>query len=112
MWGTPTSSGSRWTGLSVRTLRVTTISSLSPPAYPGDHPCPTKGAAIQSHNDEDQSTLQRGTLGVRQERYGEAELHRVAPNRNRREGDIQSSGSKAAGEISSRLCPWYQPSGG
>ena len=27
MWGTPTSSGSRWTGLSVRTLRATTISS-------------------------------------------------------------------------------------
>jgi hypothetical protein len=45
------------------------------PGYPGDLPCPTKGAAIQSHNDEDQSTLQRGTLGVRQERYGEAELH-------------------------------------
>jgi hypothetical protein len=43
--------------------------------------------------------LQRGTLGVRQERYGEAELHRVAPNRNRREGDIQLSGSRAAGEI-------------
>ncbi len=49
--------------------------SLSPPGYPGDLPCPTKGAAIQSHNDEDQSTLQRGTLGLRQERYGEAELH-------------------------------------
>ena len=48
--------------------------SLCPSAYPGDHPCPAKGAAIQSHNDEDQSTLQRGTLGVRQERYGEAEL--------------------------------------
>ena len=48
--------------------------SLSPPAYPGDNPCPTKGAAIQSHNDEDQRTLQRGTLVVRQERYGEAEL--------------------------------------
>jgi hypothetical protein len=26
------------------------------PSYPGDLPCPTKGAAIQSHNDEDQST--------------------------------------------------------
>ena len=49
--------------------------SLSPPGYPGDHPCPTKGAAIQSHNDEDQGTLQRGTLGVRQERCGEDELH-------------------------------------
>ncbi len=47
----------------------------APPVYPGDNPCPTKGAAIQSHNDEDQSTLQRGTLGIRQERYGEAELH-------------------------------------
>jgi len=49
--------------------------SFSPPAYPGNHPCPTKGTAIQSHNDEDQSMLQRGTLGVRQERYSEAELH-------------------------------------
>ncbi len=49
--------------------------SLSPPGYPGDLPCPTKGAAIQSHNDQDQSTLQRGTLGVREERYGEAKLH-------------------------------------
>jgi hypothetical protein len=29
--------------------------------------------------------LQRGTLGVGQERDGEAELHRVARNRNRRE---------------------------
>jgi len=48
---------------------------LSPPGYPGDLPCPAKGAAIKSHNDEDQSTLQRSTLGVRQERYGEAELH-------------------------------------
>jgi hypothetical protein len=28
---------------------------LSPPGYPGDLPCPTKGTAIQSHNDEDQS---------------------------------------------------------
>ncbi len=44
------------------------------PGYAGDHPCPTKGAAIQNHNDEDQSTLQHGTLGVRQEGYGEAEL--------------------------------------
>jgi hypothetical protein len=49
--------------------------SLPPSGYPGDHPCPTKGAAIQSHYDEDQCMLQRGTLGVRQERYGEAELH-------------------------------------
>src|SRR5215469_12914052 len=49
--------------------------SLSPPGYPGDHPCPAKGAAIQSHNDEDQRTLQHGTLGVRQERYSEDELH-------------------------------------
>jgi O-methyltransferase domain len=48
--------------------------SLSPPAYTIDHPCPTKGAAIQSHDDEDQTTLQRGTLGARQERYGEDEL--------------------------------------
>ena len=49
--------------------------SLFPPGYSGDHPCPTKGAAVQSHNDEDQSTLQGGIRGVRQERYGEAELH-------------------------------------
>ena len=48
---------------------------LFPPGYPGDLPCPTKGAAIENHKDEDQSTLQRGTPGVRQERYGEAELH-------------------------------------
>ena len=48
--------------------------SLCPPGYPGDHPCPTKGAAIQHHNDEDQSVLQRGTPGVRQERYRKAEL--------------------------------------
>ena len=47
---------------------------LCPPGYPGNDPCPTKGAAIQSHNDEDQSILQRGTPGVRQKRYGEAEL--------------------------------------
>jgi hypothetical protein len=46
----------------------------APPGYPGDNPCPTKGAAIQRHNDEDQSTLQRGTPSIRQERYGEAEL--------------------------------------
>src|SRR5262249_12813120 len=85
---------------------------LSPPGYPGDYPCPAKGAAIQSHNDEDQSTLQRGTVGVRQERYGEDELHRVAPSRNQREGDIQPSGPKAAREISSPPCRRYQPSGG
>jgi len=54
----------------------------SPPGYPGDLPCPAKGTAIESHNDEDQSTLQRGTVGVREERYGEAELHRVAHNRD------------------------------
>jgi ribosomal-protein-alanine N-acetyltransferase len=54
--------------------------SLSPPGYPGNHPCPTKGAAIQSHNDEDQSMLQRRTPGVRQERQGEAELHWVGPS--------------------------------
>jgi hypothetical protein len=38
------------------------------PGYPGDHPCPAKGAAIQSRNDEDQSPLKRGTPGVCQER--------------------------------------------
>jgi hypothetical protein len=42
--------------------------SLCAPGYPGDLPCPTKGAAIQNHYDEDQGMLQRGTLGVRQER--------------------------------------------
>jgi hypothetical protein len=86
--------------------------SLSPPGYPGDFPCPAKGAAIQSHNDEDQSMLQRGILGVRKERYGEAELHCVAPRRNRREGDIQLSCWKAAGEISGPPCPRYHPPGG
>lgn len=45
---------------------------LSSPGYPCDLPCPPEGAAIQSHDDEDQSTLQRGTPGVHQERYGEA----------------------------------------
>jgi hypothetical protein len=49
--------------------------SLSTPGYAGDHPGPAEGAAIQSHNDEDQSMLQRGTPGVRQERRGQAELH-------------------------------------
>jgi hypothetical protein len=58
-----------------RSLSTTVVSFLSPPGYPGDLPCPAKGAAVKNHNDEDQSTLQRGTLGVRQERYGEAELH-------------------------------------
>ena len=48
---------------------------LSPPRYPGDLPCPGKGAAIKSHDDEDQSPLQCGTLSVRKKRYGEAELH-------------------------------------
>ena len=47
---------------------------LSPPGYPGDLPCPTERAAVQSNNDEDQSMLQRATLLVRQERHGEAEL--------------------------------------
>ncbi len=50
------------------------------PGYPGDHPGPTQGAAIQSDNDEDQSMLQPGTPGVRQERHSEAELHRVDPD--------------------------------
>ena len=31
--------------------------SLFPLGYPGNHPCPTKGTAIQSHDDEDQSLL-------------------------------------------------------
>ena len=55
--------------------------------------------------------LQRGILGVRQERYGEAELRWVGHSRKRREGDIQLSGSRVGGEISSLLCPRYQPSG-
>jgi hypothetical protein len=42
-----------------------------------------QGRCRKNHDDEDQSTLQRGTLGVGQERDGEAELHRVAHNRNR-----------------------------
>ena len=49
--------------------------SSTPPGYPSDLPCSAKGAAIEGHNDEDQSTLQRGALSVRQERYGEAELN-------------------------------------
>jgi hypothetical protein len=48
---------------------------LSAPVYPGHHPSPTKGAAVQRHNDEDQSLSQRGTAGVRQERDREDELH-------------------------------------
>jgi len=56
-----------------RNLGVTVF--LCSPGYPGDLPCPAKRAAIKSHNDKDQSPLQRSTLGVRQERYGEAELH-------------------------------------
>jgi hypothetical protein len=67
--------------------------SLHPLGYPGYLPRAAKGAAIQNHNDQDQSTLRHGTAGIRQERYGDAELHRVAPDRNRREGDIQLSGS-------------------
>jgi hypothetical protein len=86
--------------------------SSSPPAYPGDDPCPTKGAAIQRHDDEDQTSLQRGALVVRQERHGESELHRVDRNRDRRERDIQRSVSGAAREVSGPLCPRYQPSGG
>jgi hypothetical protein len=49
--------------------------SLYPPGYPGDHPCPAKGTAIQGHNDQDQSMLQRSALGVRQERHSEDDLH-------------------------------------
>ena len=58
----------------VRGSSLEEVVACYPPGYPGNHPRPTKGATIQNHNDEDQSTLQRGTLGVRQERYGEAEL--------------------------------------
>jgi hypothetical protein len=47
---------------------------LCPPGNPRDHPCPPKGAAIQSHKDEDQRTVQRATPGVCQERHGQAEL--------------------------------------
>jgi pimeloyl-ACP methyl ester carboxylesterase len=54
--------------------QTTGVGSLSPLVYPCNHPCPTKGTAIQGDNDEDQSMLQRGTLGVRQESYGQAEL--------------------------------------
>ena len=48
---------------------------LSSPGYPGYHPCPAEGAAIQSHKDQDQGMLQRRTVGVRHEGGGEAELH-------------------------------------
>lgn len=48
---------------------------LYPPGYPGNYPRPAKGTAIQSYYDQDQSMLQRGALGVRQQRGGEAELH-------------------------------------
>jgi hypothetical protein len=60
---------------------VTTIAVVPPP--PGGstgnretgiglHESP---AAIKHDNDEDQRTLKRGTLTVREERYAEAELH-------------------------------------
>ena len=48
---------------------------LSTPRDAGDLPCPTKGTAIEDHDDEDQSTLERGAVGARQECYGEPELH-------------------------------------
>ena len=48
---------------------------LSPPGYPGDLPCPAKGAGVKSYDDENQSTLQCGTMGIWEKRYGEAELH-------------------------------------
>jgi hypothetical protein len=50
-----------------------------------------QGRCRKDHDDEDQSTLERGTLGIGQQRHREAELHRVAHNRNRREGEIQPS---------------------
>jgi hypothetical protein len=75
----------------------------SRPGYPGDLPCPAKRAAIESDDDEGQSTLQCGTLDIREERDGEAELHRVAHNRKRREGQIQLSVSRAGGEFPPRF---------
>ena len=76
----------------------------SPPSgYPGDLPYPAKGAGIKDHDDEDQSTLQRGTLGVRQERHAETELRRVAPNRDRREGDIQLLAREPAEKFPARF---------
>ena len=65
----------RVSAMAMHTLMPVSRRLVSPTGYPCDHPCPAKGAAIQKHNDEDQSTLQRGTLGVRQERYGDAELY-------------------------------------
>ena len=64
---------------SVMRLRAPFVNGVEAALYPRrvipvTIPCPTKGAAIQSHNNEDQSILQRGTPGVRQKRYGEAEL--------------------------------------
>jgi hypothetical protein len=56
-------------------LQARRVFFLSPPGYPGNLPCPAKGAAIKSHNDKDQGTLQCGTPGVREERYSEAELY-------------------------------------
>lgn len=43
-----------------------------------------QGRCRKDHDDEDQSTLERGTLGIGQQRHREAELHRVAHSRNRR----------------------------
>ena len=51
-----------------------------PPGYPGDLPCSAEGAAIQRHDDKDQRMLQGRTLGVDQERHGDGELRRVAPD--------------------------------
>jgi len=51
------------------------VFSLSAPGYPGDLPCPAKGAGVKSYDDENQSTLQCGTMGIWEKRYGEAELH-------------------------------------
>jgi len=39
--------------------RMEVAAALNPPGDPGDHPGPAQGAAIQGHNDEDQSSLQR-----------------------------------------------------
>lgn len=53
--------------VSPRWLRHVTIGrSLSSPGDPGDLPCPAEGAAVQSHDDEDQRMLQPGALVVRQ----------------------------------------------
>jgi ectoine hydroxylase-related dioxygenase (phytanoyl-CoA dioxygenase family) len=104
-------------------IRPETVDRLSPAAqfildvlssagYAGDLPCPAEGAAVQGHDDEDQSALQRRTPVVGQERDGEAELHRVAAHRNGREGDIQPPGPETAGEIPRSFCPRYQLPGG